>query len=102
MKELFITYNNTNKNETTERRILVTSEIKESKALRKCLDVTDLSNDEIMKLSELYDTYQEAYYSNIPSFAEFIKESQDDTEKLPTIKWRSFLNENTEIVAEAS
>lgn len=103
MKDLFIKYDNKNKNETTERRVLVTEEIKDTKAARVCLDVTDMSPDEIHELRELHAAYKEAYYANIPSFEEFVKETHEgDTDALPTIKWRRFLSENTEVIVEST
>jgi len=66
----------------------------------KALEVTNLSESEQERLSQLYDEYQEYYQQTAEQFFNFedwISHTQGDSSD-QEIKWRTFVIENTEFL----
>jgi len=91
MKLSSIKYENKNKNEVTERTVLISKAVKDTKAAIQTFDVTDASEEDIALIESAYDKYEE-YLKSIPSFDAFMGDMYG--ESAPKLKHRRFLEEN--------
>lgn len=67
----------------------------------KALDVTDLSPEEQRDMESLYQEYSEYYTTaakTLFSFEDWLSHTQGEAALTETLKWRTFVLENTEIL----
>lgn len=91
MKIANIRYKNLNKNETTDRRVLITKELSVTKPAIVTLDLSDASTEDVEKITAAYNEYEQ-YLKTIPSFEVFMK-SMFDEQAVPVLKHRRFNSE---------
>ncbi len=99
MKFMRIKYQNKNKDETTERNVILFEEVDEPNPAYVCFEVEGLEESEKLQLIDGLRMYWQQHGSAKPEDRQTFDQWRGGSD-VPAPKWRRFLRENTEILSE--